>query len=157
MDVSIQTQVHRFLVWIKTSLSYPIMRNLTDLFAGLANPIRLRVLNLLYAAPELTVGDLVAALGLPQAKASRHLAYLRKRELVATRRTDQWIHYRIGPALAQHPVLNSHIRTSIRSSRLGAEDIERLLEAVDSDAVISLKNADDATIARVIEACCTPP
>jgi ArsR family transcriptional regulator len=132
------------------------MRNLVDLFAGLADPIRLRILNLLYAAPELTVGDIVAALDLPQAKISRHLAYLRKRHLVATRRTDQWIHYRIGPALADHDVLKSHIGDSIRSSRLGAEDIERLLECVDAGSVVSLKHADNATIARVIEACCTP-
>lgn len=132
------------------------MRNLVDLFTGLADPIRLRILNLLYAAPELTVGDVVAALELPQAKVSRHLAYLRKRGLVATRRHDQWIHYRIGAALADHAVLNAHIGDSIRASRLGAEDIERLLEAVDSGSVVSLKGADDATIARVIAACCTP-
>lgn len=133
------------------------MRNLTDLFTGLSDPIRLRILNLLYAAPELTVGDLVGALDLPQAKVSRHLAYLRKRKLVSTRRTDQWIHYRIGPALADHAALNAHIGETIRSSRLGAEDIERLLEAVDAGAVISLKDADEATISRVIQACCTPP
>jgi ArsR family transcriptional regulator len=132
------------------------MRNLTDLFAGLADPIRLRILNLLFAAPELSVGDLVAALELPQAKVSRHLSYLRKRGLVATRRHDQWIHYRIGAALSDHPVLNTHIGDSIRASRLGAEDIERLLEAVDGGNVVSLKGADDDAIARVITACCTP-
>lgn len=151
------TPQRRFLVWDPHPYLLCIMRILTDLFTGLADPIRLRILNLLYAAPELTVGDIVGALDLPQAKVSRHLAYLRKRGLVATRRTDQWIHYRIGPALSDHGVLNSHIAESIRTSRMGAEDIERLLEAVDSGSVVSLKNAADATIARVIEACCTPP
>lgn len=132
------------------------MRTLVDLFAGLADPIRLRILNLLYAAPELTVGDLESALGEAQAKVSRHLAYLRKRGLVTTRRSDQWIHYRLGPALTTHDPLMRHIGGSIRSSRLGAEDVERLLEAVDRGSIVSLKTADSATISAVIEACCRP-
>jgi ArsR family transcriptional regulator len=37
-------------------------------------------------------------LDLPQAKVSRHLTYLRRAGLVAGRKEQQWIHYRLLPA-----------------------------------------------------------
>jgi ArsR family transcriptional regulator len=37
-------------------------------------------------------------LGVPQPKASRHLAYLRKAGLVLARKEGHWIYYRLAPA-----------------------------------------------------------
>jgi ArsR family transcriptional regulator len=54
-------------------------------FRGLADPIRLRIMNCL-AAGELCVCDIVDLLGLPQPTVSRHLAYLRRSGLVVVRR-----------------------------------------------------------------------
>jgi len=68
------------------------------LFRAFSDRTRLRILNLLRGRKELCVCDLVRALGLPQAKVSRHLAYLRRAGLVAGRRRQQWMHYRLLPA-----------------------------------------------------------
>ena len=43
------------------------------------------------------VGDIVAALEVPQPRVSRHLGHLRKAGLVEARRTGLWIHYSLAP------------------------------------------------------------
>jgi ArsR family transcriptional regulator, arsenate/arsenite/antimonite-responsive transcriptional repressor len=66
-----------------------------ELFKAFADPVRLRVLNLL-AAGEVCVCNLHTALDLPQSTVSRHLAYLRKRGLVLGRKDGLWVHYRLA-------------------------------------------------------------
>jgi ArsR family transcriptional regulator len=66
-----------------------------ELFKAFADPVRLRLLNLL-ADGEVCVCHLHEALGLPQSTVSRHLAYLRKRGLVAGRKEGLWVHYRLA-------------------------------------------------------------
>lgn len=63
---------------------------------GLADPVRLRLLALLGAGGEVCVCYLHDSLGLPQPTVSRHLAALRARGLVATRRAGLWIYYRLA-------------------------------------------------------------
>ena len=70
--------------------------NLAGLFAALADPTRLRLLNLI-AGREVCVCYFVEILRQGQPKISRHLAYLRKAGLVAARREGKWMHYRIVP------------------------------------------------------------
>lgn len=65
------------------------------LFRALSDRTRLRILSLLTAG-ELCVCDLVAVLDVPQPKASRHLAYLRRVGLVAARKDGYWNYYRIA-------------------------------------------------------------
>jgi ArsR family transcriptional regulator len=67
------------------------------LFQALGDATRLRILGLLLAG-EICVCDLHATLKIPQSKASRHLAYLRRAGLVAARREGQWMHYRLEPS-----------------------------------------------------------
>lgn len=67
-------------------------------FRAFSDRTRLRILNLLGERPEICVCDLMRVLDLPQAKVSRHLAYLRRAGLVAARRDGQWSHYRLIPA-----------------------------------------------------------
>src|SRR5882672_4345493 len=64
-------------------------------FKALADETRLRILGLLLAR-EVCVCDIHESLKIPQSKASRHLAYLRRSGLVETRREGLWIHYRLG-------------------------------------------------------------
>jgi ArsR family transcriptional regulator len=66
-------------------------------FRAFSDRTRLRMLNLLRDRRELCVCDLTAVLGIPQAKASRHLAYLRRAKLVLDRREGLWVHYRLAP------------------------------------------------------------
>jgi ArsR family transcriptional regulator len=66
-----------------------------SLFKALADATRLRILGLLLTG-EVCVCDIHESLKIPQPKASRHLAYLRRSGLVETRRDGLWIHYRLG-------------------------------------------------------------
>ena len=63
---------------------------------ALADPTRLRILGLL-SGGEVSVCDIYDSLAIPQPKASRHLAYLRKSGLVAARKQGLWVHYRLAP------------------------------------------------------------
>ena len=65
------------------------------LFKALADATRLRILGLLLTG-EVCVCDIHESLKIPQPKASRHLAYLRKAGLVDTRREGLWMHYRLA-------------------------------------------------------------
>ena len=64
------------------------------LFRALADRTRLRLLNLI-ADKEICVCYFVEILGISQPKISRHLAYLRRAGIVATRRQGRWMHYRL--------------------------------------------------------------
>lgn len=61
-----------------------------------ADPVRLRLLNLLSDDREVCVCHLHEALELPQPTASRHLAYLRKAGVVSGRKEGLWVHYRLA-------------------------------------------------------------
>lgn len=72
-----------------------VTSTLVSLFAALADRTRLRILNLLRGR-EVCVCYFVEILGETQPKVSRHLAYLRRVGLVATRRDGKWIHYSLA-------------------------------------------------------------
>jgi ArsR family transcriptional regulator, cadmium/lead-responsive transcriptional repressor len=65
-------------------------------FRGLGDPTRLRILEELRETGELSVGELVERLGVPQPKVSNHLACLRWCGFVATRREHRTVHYRLA-------------------------------------------------------------
>ena len=65
-------------------------------FRGLGDPIRLRILELLRAEGELTVGQLVERLGIAQPKVSNHLACLRGCGLVTTTAEGRRVRYEIA-------------------------------------------------------------
>ena len=69
--------------------------SLENTFKALADQTRLRILGLLQSG-EICVCDIHGSLGLPQPTVSRHLAYLRKSGLVATRKEGLWVHYRLA-------------------------------------------------------------
>src|SRR6516162_5833060 len=65
-------------------------------FRGLGDPTRLRILRLLEEAGELSAGELVERLGMPQATVSTHLGCLRWCGFVATRRDQRSVIYRVA-------------------------------------------------------------
>jgi len=84
---------------------------LDTLFKGFADPIQLRLLNVL-AAGELCVCDLVDVLALPQSTVSRHLRYLHRTGLVEVTRDWKFAHYRLAePAYSVHKTLLNCVRT----------------------------------------------
>src|SRR3954467_15869359 len=68
---------------------------LEGVFKALADATRLRILHLLMAG-EVCVCDIHDSLKIPQARASRYLAYLRRVGLVTARREGLWMHYRLA-------------------------------------------------------------
>lgn len=68
------------------------------MFRAFSDRTRLRILHLLQGG-ELCVGDIVAILQMPQPRVSRHLAYLRKSNLVVVaRKSGLWRHYSLASA-----------------------------------------------------------
>jgi ArsR family transcriptional regulator len=66
-----------------------------ELCQVLADPIRQELLHLI-GARERTVGELVEATGLRQANVSQHLATMRQRNIVTTRRAGTAIYYSLS-------------------------------------------------------------
>ena len=91
------------------------------LFKALGDATRLRILGLLLTG-EVCVCDIHESLKIPQPRASRHLAYLRKAGLVDTRREGLWIHYRLG-GLAD-PVLSA-IADAVRHALTHVDAVRR--------------------------------
>ncbi len=69
-------------------------RRLEQVFIGLADATRLRILKLL-AKEELCACELMAALDLTQPTTSHHLGILERSGLVAPRREGKWIFYKL--------------------------------------------------------------
>jgi ArsR family transcriptional regulator len=85
------------------------MNDLVRLLEALADPTRLRIVNLLRGG-ELCVCYFVELLSEPQPKISRHLAYLRRAEIVSARRDGKWMHYSLAePAQPFRQVFNAVI------------------------------------------------
>jgi DNA-binding transcriptional ArsR family regulator len=69
------------------------------LFATLAEPSRLRLLQSLLGGSTLTVTELVAATGLSQANVSKHLSVLHSARLVSKTRDGIFVKYEIADNL----------------------------------------------------------
>jgi ArsR family transcriptional regulator len=96
------------------------------MFRAFSDRTRLRLLNLLRGG-ERCVCDLVNALGLPQSKISRHLAYLRKAGLVRARKEGLWMHYSLAPAGNEfHKSLLNCLACCFKSVPELAKDARRL-------------------------------
>lgn len=74
--------------------------SLVQIYQCLCDETRLRILHLLQGG-ELCVCHIQEILGAPQVKISKHLAYLRARGLVESRKDANWMIYRL-PAQPSH-------------------------------------------------------
>ncbi len=108
------------------------MEQITRLLAALADPIRLRLLRLLYRQ-ELCVCELMEAVQLPQYKVSRHLREMRQAGLVVATRSGRWMHYRISGAVMRSALhqdllklLDVHTRDAPEAKRDDARLAKRL-------------------------------
>ena len=107
--------------------------DLVKLFAALADPTRLRLLNLMNGR-EVCVCYFVEILTQGQPKISRHLAYLRRAGIVGARREGKWMHYRI-----ERP--DNTRAASILDATLKSFETDRKMQA---------------DLARLGQACCAP-
>jgi ArsR family transcriptional regulator len=104
------------------------LSDLERLFKALADGTRLRILGLLLTG-EVCVCHIHETLKIPQPKASRHLAYLRRAGLVESRRDGLWIHYRLaelpGPVLQTIHQSVAHALTHIDAVHRDAERLRK--------------------------------
>ena len=71
-----------------------------DFFKSLTDQSRRRIINLLIHYPAFHVNQIVDVLDLPQSKASKHLAILRKAGWLLNIRREKWIYYKISPEIS---------------------------------------------------------
>lgn len=115
---------------------------LAGLFAALADPTRLRLLNLM-AGREVCVCYFVEILGQNQSKISRHLAYLRRAGVVAARREGKWMHYRtVPPADAAQSAVFDAVLAAVAADKQMKADRAMLDRACCGGAkMVTLKSA----------------
>ena len=103
--------------------------DLPRLFASLADPTRLRLLNLMNGR-EVCVCYFVEILSQSQPKISRHLAYLRRAGIVNARREGKWMHYSIErPADRAAATILDRTLTALASDRQMQTDLVQLGKA----------------------------
>jgi ArsR family transcriptional regulator len=104
------------------------LSELEGLFKALADVTRLRILGLLLTG-EVCVCHIHETLKIPQPKASRHLAYLRRAGLVDSRREGLWIHYRLAelpePVLRTISQAVAHALTHMEAVHRDAERLRK--------------------------------
>lgn len=100
------------------------------IFKALADPTRLRILNLLMEAP-LCVCDFGSVLQLPQPLISRHLAYLKNTGLVQDHRQGMRVQYSIS---LNEQGLESFLRHAFSSDLTCREDLRRWRQIEDQPA-----------------------
>jgi ArsR family transcriptional regulator len=125
-DISVKAYIPRMS---RTAKPFDIVQ----LFAALADPTRLRLLNLMNER-EVCVCYFVEILKQGQPKISRHLAYLRRAGIVEARREGKWMHYRIEPPADPRAA-------SILDATLKSFEADRSMQA---------------DLARLGKACCEP-
>ena len=64
-----------------------------QIFKSFSEEARVRIIQLLLEAKNLTISDLVLILEFTQTKTSRHVAYLKNAGLVKSQKLDQWVVY----------------------------------------------------------------
>ena len=108
------------------------LEDLNQLFKCLSDPVRLRILNLLFHKDDICVCDIVSALALPQSVVSRHLAYLRKHGLVSAERRGNWQYYSQCMAdeklLDEKQVLAQQVRLLLENEASCQQDLQGLSE-----------------------------
>jgi ArsR family transcriptional regulator len=102
------------------------LNEMETVFKALADATRLRILGLLLTG-EVCVCHIHQSLKIPQSKASRHLAYLRRSGLVDTRRDGLWIHYRLAtPSDPVVAAISDAVRHALTHMDVVHRDAERL-------------------------------
>lgn len=81
---------------------------------NLADETRLQMLLLLLQEEELCVCEFTQALALSQPKISRHIAQLRRENILQDRREGKWVYYRLSPDLSSWKM--SIIKASVEAS-----------------------------------------
>ncbi len=103
----------------------PLYEVKANLFKGLAHPFRIRILELLSDADEVSVADLQAETELEASHLSQHLSVLRRHHLVVSERRGSHVYYRLAdPRIRELLAVARALLLTMLS-----EDTDRLSEA----------------------------
>jgi ArsR family transcriptional regulator len=103
------------------------MKDAAQFFKVLSDQARLKIIWLLFHHEELCVCDVMAALGITQSKASRHLATLKHAGLATDRKDGLWSHYALRQA--QDKLAKTHLAL-LRRSLAARPDAAPLLKTL---------------------------
>ena len=103
-----------------------------EIFQALAHPTRIAILDLLRDG-ELTVGGFGERLGLEQANLSQHLAVLRAKQIVATRKVGNQVFYSVRDPLIWNvlDLMLRYFQKQVGESVAMLEEMEKAEEAGD--------------------------
>ena len=106
------------------------MRNLTKLFRTLSDETRLRIFNLLLTR-ECCVCEVVQALGISQASASRSLAQIYDCGIIEKRIEGLWTIYSLSPELSPNynGLIIEAVKLGLSQDQTAADDRRRLAES----------------------------
>jgi len=107
--------------------------DLSSFYKCLSDPTRLRIVNLLLKGP-LCVCQIQEILQEAQVKTSKHLGYMKSRELLIVKRKANWNFYELAPSL--HPIALSSlqaIETYAVDDAVLTVDLNRLQDSLTND------------------------
>lgn len=109
----------------------PLYEVKANLFKGLAHPLRIRILELLAASPEVSVAHLQREIDLEPSHLSQHLSVLRRHKLVLSDRRANHVYYRLAD------VRSAELLALARELLLAIleEDTDRLAKARELPAI----------------------
>ncbi|MDR3748621.1 MAG: metalloregulator ArsR/SmtB family transcription factor [Acidobacteriota bacterium] len=105
------------------------METLASVFKALADPTRLRIMNLLLRSP-LCVCEIERILGLPQPLLSRHLAYLRNSGWVESNRDGMRVNYNLDEKNPLLQRMRPLLLDALGNAPVGRADLRTLKAAV---------------------------
>ena len=97
-----------------------------EVLKALSDETRLRIINLLYEG-ELCVCDVMEVLQISQAKASRHLIYLKNAGLAQDRKVAQWAYYSLVKAESLK-FIDNLVYNNLRNLEMYGNDLQNLQE-----------------------------
>jgi DNA-binding transcriptional ArsR family regulator len=102
-----------------------------DIFQALAHPTRIAILELL-SSGELSAGTLIEKLGMEQANVSQHLAVLRAKQLVSTRKAGNQVFYSVrDPIIIEVlTLMRTYFQVHLKEALGMLDEMERPLETV---------------------------
>lgn len=100
-----------------------------EIFQALAHPTRIAILDLLREG-ELTVGTFAERLNLEQANLSQHLAILRSKQMVTTRKVGNQVFYSVRDPLLwkMFDLMRRYFQKQVGESMAMLEELERVGE-----------------------------
>jgi len=97
-----------------------------ELFKGLGDENRLRIINLL-SMDEFCVCEIEVILDMTQSNVSRHLNKLKNLGIIKSSKAAQWVHYRVSEDfVSENDMLYRYLIDSFEKEVLFIDDIKRL-------------------------------